>query len=48
MTISARKIGSYFPPTYTKAQIEEVIYSLLDQWKQNEKMEEFADAENSI
>ena len=48
VTISARKIGSYFPPTYTKAQIEEVIYSLLDQWKQNEKMEEFADAENSI
>lgn len=34
VTISAKKIQNYFPPAYTKAQIEEVIYSLLEQWKQ--------------
>lgn len=37
VTISRKKIRSYFPPTYTKAQIEEVIYSLLDQWKQEKE-----------
>ncbi|MDO5425767.1 MAG: ParB/RepB/Spo0J family partition protein [Eubacteriales bacterium] len=36
VTISAKKIHSYFPPAYTKSQIEEVIYSLLDEWKQNQ------------
>ena len=36
VTISAKKIRSYFPPAYTKTQIEEVIYSLLEQWKEKE------------
>lgn len=36
VTISARKIKDYFPPAYTKAQIEEVIYNLLEQWKAGE------------
>ena len=36
VTISAKKIHSYFPPAYTKSQIEEVIYSLLEKWKQNQ------------
>lgn len=39
VTISARKIRDYFPSAYTKEEIEEVIYSLLDQWKQNEGKE---------
>lgn len=35
VTIPAKKIRGYFPPNYTKEQIEEIIYSLLDRWKQN-------------
>lgn len=32
VTIKADKIKQYFPPTYTARQIEEVIFSLLDNW----------------
>ena len=39
VTISAKKIRNYFPPAYTKDQIEEVIYTLLDRWKQSEGKE---------
>lgn len=39
VTISSTKIRNYFPPAYTKTQIEEVIYSLLDQWKQRKEGE---------
>lgn len=39
VTISAKKIRNYFPPAYTKDQIEEVIYTLLDRWKQGEGKE---------
>ena len=39
VTISAKKIRNYLPPAYTKDQIEEVIYTLLDRWKQNEGKE---------
>ena len=39
VTISSKKIRNYFPPTYTKEQIEEVIYSLLNQWKQEKEGE---------
>lgn len=35
VTIPTRRIRSYFPPDYTKEQIEEIIYSLLDRWKQS-------------
>ena len=35
VTIPAKKIGNYFPETYSKEQIEEVIFMLLDKWKQN-------------
>jgi len=35
VTIPAKKIRGYFPSNYTKEQIEEIIYSLLDRWKQN-------------
>lgn len=46
VTISAKKIQNYFPPAYTKEQIEEVIYSLLDQWKQGKEGE--TDAGNTV
>ena len=46
VTISQKKIRNYFPPAYTKAQIEEVIYSLLEQWKQGKERE--TDAGNTV
>lgn len=48
VTISAKKIHSYFPAAYTKSQIEEVIYSLLEEWKQNQGEEEREDAEDTV
>lgn len=48
VTISAKKIDSYFPPAYTKSQIEEVIYSLLEEWKQNQGEEVWKDAESTV
>ena len=36
VTISAKKIRNYFPETYSKEQIENVIYTLLEEWKQKE------------
>ncbi len=36
VTISAKKIRSYFPVEYSKEQIEDVIYTLLEEWKQKE------------
>ena len=33
VTISAAKIRSYFPADYTGKQMEEVILSLLEDWK---------------
>ena len=46
VTISPKKIRNYFPPAYTKEQIEEVIYTLLDQWKQGKERE--TDAGNTV
>ncbi len=37
VTISPRRIRDYFPAGYTKTEIEEVIYSLLEEWKQNKE-----------
>lgn len=34
ITISSKKIKDYFPQDYTKKQIEEVIFELLDSWKE--------------
>ncbi|MGN0153075.1 MAG: ParB/RepB/Spo0J family partition protein [Lachnospiraceae bacterium] len=48
VTISAKKISSYFPEEYTKEQIEEVIYSLLDRWKQEEREGGTAYAEDTV
>ena len=36
VTISAKKIRNYFPAEYSKEQIEDVIYTLLEEWKQKE------------
>ena len=36
VTISAKKIRNYFPVEYSKEQIEDVIYTLLEEWKQKE------------
>lgn len=46
VTISSKKIRNYFPPAYTKAQIEDVIYTLLEEWKENGEKEEPGDAGN--
>ena len=46
VTISPKKIRNYFPTAYTKAQIEEVTYSLLEQWKQGKERE--TDAGNTV
>ncbi len=35
VTISAKKIRNYFPVEYSKEQIEETIYILLEEWKQS-------------
>ena len=35
ITISAKRIRDYFPEGYTKEEIEEVVYSLLDSWRAN-------------
>lgn len=48
VTISARKIRSYFPAAYSREQVEEVIYMLLGQWKENKEREEGADAGDSV
>ena len=34
VTISAKRIRDYFPIEYSKEQIEETIYVLLEEWKQ--------------
>ena len=34
VSIPAKRIREYFPPGYTKEQMEKVIYGLLDQWKE--------------
>lgn len=46
VTIPAKKVRDYFPAAYTKAQIEDVIYKLLADWKENMEKEESADAGN--
>ena len=37
VTITEKKIGNYFPETYYKEQIEEVIFMLMDKWKENKE-----------
>lgn len=35
VTIPFKQLRNYFPEEYTKAEIEEVIYSLLEEWKRS-------------
>lgn len=35
ITLSANKISRYFPKEYSKQQIEQVIFELLEDWKKN-------------
>lgn len=37
VTISAKRIREYFPPDYTKEQVESVIFELLDSWRESQK-----------
>lgn len=37
VTLSEKRIRQYFPKEYGKEQIENIIISLLEQWKQNEE-----------
>lgn len=46
VTIPQKKLQNYFPPTYTKKEIEEVVYSLLEQWKNGKEGE--TNAGNSV
>lgn len=48
MTISLKKVRGYFPPAYTNRQIEEVLYTLLEKWKQEKESEGWADAEDTV
>ena len=36
VTISEKRIRNYFPESYSKKQIENVIYTLLEDWRQKE------------
>ena len=36
VTLPEKRIRSYFSEDYSKEQIEEIIYTLLEQWKQKE------------
>ena len=46
VTISAKRIRNYFPESYSKKQIEDVIYTLLEDWRQREGGT--ADAGNTV
>ncbi len=48
VTISLKKVRGYFPPAYTNRQIEEVLYTLLEKWKQDKESEGWADAEDTV
>ena len=36
VTIPQKKIRNYFPESYSKEQIEDVIYTLLEDWRKKE------------
>lgn len=48
VTIPAKRIKGYFPSSYTKEQMEEVIYTLLEDWKENEGKEEPVNAGDTV
>ena len=40
ITLNERKLKKYFPAYYSKAEMERVVYGLLEQWKQAQEQEE--------
>ena len=48
VTLKNDRLKQYFPQTYTTKQMEEVIYMLLGQWKENKEREEEADAGDPV
>ena len=36
VTLTEKKIRKYFPKEYSREQIEQVIYELLDNWKKSQ------------
>lgn len=34
VTLKQNKLEEYFPPGYSKKEMEDIIYSLLDKWKE--------------
>ena len=40
ITLNERKLRKYFPAYYSKAEMERVVYGLLEQWKQAQEQEE--------
>lgn len=48
VTISLKKVRGYFPSAYTNRQIEEVLYTLLEKWKQDRESEGGADAADTV
>ncbi len=39
VTLSERKLKNYFPPDYTQEQVEEIIVSLLEEWRKELQIE---------
>lgn len=48
VTLPAKRIRGYFPSSYSKEQMKEVIYTLLEQWKENEGEEESINAGDTV
>ncbi len=50
VTIPTKKIRNYFPSSYTKTQIEDVIFALLEKWKtvENIRGEALEDARDKV
>ena len=48
VTIPAKKVRDYFPPSYTKTEMEEVIYRLLEQWKKEMGEEEPVNGKDTV
>ena len=40
ITLNERKLHKFFPAYYSKAEMERVIFGLLEQWKQAQDSEE--------
>lgn len=40
ITLNERKLHKFFPAYYSKTEMEQVIFGLLEQWKQAQESEE--------